>query len=488
MSDPSSSFVANVLKLTSGSVFAQGLGIFVTPILTHLFAPEAFGVAALFISITAFFVVSACLRYELAIMLPKTDEEAANLLGISVFFALVISAITVLVVFFADDIITNLLNAPKLKQYLWMIPIAVLANGLFLAFNCWNSRTKHFGRLSIARVLRSLTCQATKLGAGFAGFVSGGMLIVGDVLGYLVSTSILGNQIWREDRRLFKNNIRWQKMIAALKWYKDFPIYSTWSALLSVASQQLPIFFLAYFFSPKIVGFFALGRQVLNLPMNFIGQAIGQVFFQKASEAKHQGQLDRVVGEVFKRMVSLGMFPFLLLILLGKDLFSFIFGSQWTEAGVYMQILSLWIFFVFISSPLSTLFSVLEAQREDLIFNTLLFLSRAIVLWVGGLSGNPRITVGLFSIIGAIGYCWMSFWILHKAKASLGRSLLTLSQYLLISSPLLAIIFWFHDVIKFSISGTLGIALVCSVFYYALIFYKDVNIRTELLILLKLKK
>ena len=80
MSKSSSNFAANVLKLVTGSVFAQGIGVLVAPIVARLFAPEAFGFAALFTSIAGIISVVACLRYELAIMLPKTDEEAANLI------------------------------------------------------------------------------------------------------------------------------------------------------------------------------------------------------------------------------------------------------------------------------------------------------------------------------------------------------------------------------------------------------------------------
>ena len=78
MSKSPSPFVSNVLKLTSGSIVAQGLGILVAPILTRLFVPEAFGVAALFASITSIIGVVACLRYELSIMLPKTNKEGGR--------------------------------------------------------------------------------------------------------------------------------------------------------------------------------------------------------------------------------------------------------------------------------------------------------------------------------------------------------------------------------------------------------------------------
>lgn len=78
-----STFTGNVLKLVTGSMVAQGLGVLVAPVIARLFAPEAFGVAALFSSIAGFICVAVCLRYELSIMLPKTDEEATNLLALN---------------------------------------------------------------------------------------------------------------------------------------------------------------------------------------------------------------------------------------------------------------------------------------------------------------------------------------------------------------------------------------------------------------------
>lgn len=484
MSNSPSPFVSNVLKLTSGSVIAQGLGILVAPILTRLFAPEAFGVAALFTSIAAVVGVVACLRYELAIMLPKTDEEAANLLGLSVFFTFVISTITALIILLAGNFITALLDTPTLKPYLWMIPIAVFVNGLFLAFNYWNSRTKHFGKLSIARVVRSVTTQATRLGGGFAGFVSGGILIAGDVLGYLVSTTILCSQIWRDNRRLFKGNIRWARMVAGLKRYKKFPIYSIWSALLNTASQQLPILFLAYFFSPKIVGFFALGRQMLNLPINLIGQAIGQVFFQKAADAHHRtGDLPKVVEEVFKRLVSLGIFPLLLLTLIGKEVFSVMFGARWAEAGSYVQILALWTFLQFISSPISTLYVVFEKQGFGLFFDTLLFVTRATSLIIGGMSGDIRLTLFLFAGTGIGCYGFFCCWLTSSAGLPVLRVLSIIVRHTGYSIPLLMVTALTKWLFRVNEIGVLLVGLFCTIVYYLSVIRHDEELKKPVLML-----
>jgi len=486
MSKSSSGFAANVLKLVTGSVFAQGLGVLAAPVIARLFAPEAFGVAALFASIAGIVGVVACLRYELAIMLPKTDEEAANLLCLSLFFVFIITGISALIIFFAGDIIANLLNSSEFKKYLWLIPAAVFISGISLPLNYWNSRTKQFGRLSIARVISSVVAQSTKLGAGFAGFVSGGVLIGTGILGQIVSTFILGGQICRDDRRLFKAGIRWEKMIAGLKRHKKFPIYNTWSALLNTASQQLPTIMLAFYFSPKIVGFYALGKTVLSMPMNMVGGAVAQVFFQKASEAHYRtGNLSKVVEEVFKRLVSLGIFPILLLTLIGEDLFVVVFGQRWAEAGVYMQILGLWIFFVFISSPISTLFAVLEKQSYGLFFNIILFVTRIVSLIGGGLIGDARIALILFSGTGAIAFLVMTFWLLSCANVSLFRTLNIFFKKIIICIPILSIVVlckFFFDLAPLWVTS---IGITGSFPYYVIILKQDRELKKPIRLLTK---
>lgn len=486
MSKPSTSFAGDVLKLMTGNVFAQSLGILVAPILTRLFAPEAFGIAALFSSITAIFGVVACLRYELSIMLPKTDEEATNLLGVSILSVLAITAIAALTIFVAKGPIVRLLNAPELSKYIWLIPPAVLISGVFLALNYWNSRTKNFGQLSIARVVSSVSTNVAKLGAGFAGFVSGGVLIGASIIGQFVSTSILGSQIWRDDRSLFKESIRWKKMIAEVKRHKKFPIYSTWSALLNTTSQQLPIWILAFYFLPTVVGFYALGMAVLSLPMNLLGSAIAQVFFQKAVETHNRtNDLPRVVEELFKRLVSLSIFPILLLTIVGKDVFIVAFGARWAEAGVYVQILALWIFFRFISSPISTLFSVLEKQGSALLFNGILLVIRATSLIIGGMSGDIRFTLLLFASTGVVCYGFLCFWLLSSAKVPLNRALYYLNKCAVYCLPMLGITVLAKWGFGLNPLGVSLIGFLGAIPYYVIILKQDSDLRIPVQILLK---
>ena len=406
----SSPFATDVLKLVTGTTIAQIIAILASPILTRLFGPEAFGFFALFTSITAIIGVIACMRYELAIMLPEDDEAAANLLALSFLMVAIISGLTAIGLYFGGEIFVTFLQAPGLSPYLWIVPPFIFMSGIFLALNYWNSRTRNFGRLSIARITRSIATSGTQLAAGFAGFVTGGSLISASLVGSVVSTGILGGQIWREDQKHLKHSISWQGMIEGLKRYKRFPLLDSGSALLNSISWQLPVLLLSAFFSPVIVGFYAIGMRVLQTPMSLIGGSIAQVFFQRASEARRDGMLNILVENVFKVLVLIGLFPLLILTFIGGDIFLVIFGDQWLEAGIYAQILGIWTFIWFISSPLSTLYIVLEKQDFGLKYNIANLITRLLSLVIGGFIGSVYIALTLFAIsgIGVYGYLCIS--------------------------------------------------------------------------------
>jgi len=412
--DPSrsSSFAADVLKLVTGTTLAQVITVLAAPIITRFYGPEAFGFLAIFTSITSIIGIIACMRYEMAIMLPKTDEEAANLLGLSLLCVGVVSGLTVPVLYFGGDALLSFLRASDLGPYLIIVPPFVFISGVFLALNYWNSRTRHFGRLSVVRVTSSLATTGTQLGAGFVGYTTGGSLVGASLVGVTVSTGILGSQIWRDDHAVLRRGVSWRGMLEGLKRYKNFPLFDSGSALLNTVSWQLPIFLLSTFFSPTVVGFYSLGFMVLQMPMSLIGGAIAQVFFQRASEARSDGTLSLLVENAFRLLLVVGTFPLLVVAIIGPDLFMVIFGKNWAEAGLYAQILSIWALVWFISSPLSTIWAVLEKQTFGLRVTTLNFVTRVISLVLGGISGSPTVALALFAFSGIFVYGYLNMKVL----------------------------------------------------------------------------
>lgn len=417
------SFVNDVLKLVTGTVAAQALTIAAAPILVRLYSPEAFGTLALFIAITTIISRISCLRYELAINLPKCDKEAANLFVLSIGIAITTSILTIPIFWFGQSTLIALFKIHNIQNYLWLVPPTVLFSGIFLALNFWNSRTKHYGRLSLTKFFRSLTTVGGQLGTGYAGYTMAGAGLIGSSFaGSAVSSLALGYTVWRKDGSFLRQNVSWTAMKEGLKRYSKFPIYNTWVTLLNTVSWQLPVFILGIFFSAKIVGYYALGYRLISIPMNLIGQSCRQVFFQRASEANANGQIGTIVEGSLYYLSVLSVFPTLILLLSGEDIFRVFFGNSWSEAGIYVQILSIWLLSWFISSPIATVFSIIERQEISLYMQILMFGSRIFPLLLGGVIGNARITLVLFSILGFFACGYITFLVLKVSNVSIKKS------------------------------------------------------------------
>lgn len=431
-------FVGDVIALVGGTTIAQAVAALASPVITRLFGPEAFGVYAIFLSLAGILGVIVCLRYEFAIMLPRSDEEGGHLLWLSLLIVGAFSLCTIPIVVIFPDQIASLFNTPALGRYLWLLPPFVFAAGLFQALNYWNSRTRHFGRLSIAQVTRSLTITGTQLGTGLTGAVSGGSLIIAALIGQFTSSLILGWQIWRDDSRLLMNSLNPAAIRKSMWRYRNFPLIDSWSALLSSIASQLPVLLLSMYFSSVIVGYYSLGMMILHLPITLIGSAVTQVFFSNAAAAVHmEGKaLARVVESTVIQLAALGLAPFLVLFLIGQEAFTVIFGAQWGEAGLYVQILTPWMFASFFTTPVSTLYSVLERQRDSLVLNLAVIGPRIGSLVLGGNAGEPLLALSLFSFVGVAFVGGSCLWLLYKAEVSARRMFLRMIPYILASSPI----------------------------------------------------
>jgi len=432
---PARSFARNVITLMTGTTFAQALAVLVSPIITRMYSPENFGVFALYTSILGVLAVGACLRYELAIVLPEKDQDAANLLALSIIVCCGMAGLILSLVAVLRVPVANLLGAPELALWFWFLPLSLVTTGLFQAFNYWSTRQKQFRRLATRTITLSTVTAGAQIGNGAIFNCGSGCLIGGSILGQLTATGLLACQIGKNEGKLLKSYIVGSNIKRMLARYKDFPIYSSWSGLLNSASIMLPALLLGYFFTPVVVGYYALGHRVLALPMGVIGNSVSQVFFPRATEARRSGGLDRVTFNLFKRLLEIGFVPMMLLTIVAPDLFALVFGYQWWTAGEYVRWLSLWLIFVFISSPLSTIYLVLERQKIGFVMDAVMFCTRLLVLIIGGLMGEPLFTIAMFGITGAILWFLNCTYILFMAGVPIKQVCVAILQRVIIAIP-----------------------------------------------------
>ena len=476
-------FTKDVITLTSGTIFAQIITILCSPIITRLYGPEAFGNLALFISIINTVGVIICLRYEISILLPKTDDQAANLLCLCLIIVSLLSLLSIPILFFEGDYLVYFLHSNGLKSYLWLIPPTLLVFGIYQAMMYWNTRTKHFGRLSLARGANAVAVSGTQIGSGLIGHINAGGLIFAYVFGQIISCIVPSSQIMRDHYIFLKNSITKEKIILGFKRYAKFPIYDSWSALLTTISNNLPVFLLSSLFTSQIVGFYSLGFVVLQMPMSFIGGSISQVFFQRASVLKHESEqkLSKLVERTTLRLIVIGILPLIIITLAGKDIFTVIFGLRWAEAGVYAQILAIYIFISFLSSPISSLFSIFEQQRLTLILNVVVLIFRTLALIAGALLGSVIIALILFSIVSLFFYGGSLIWLLYISKVSLYDLVVKFKPYSLICISIGFIIILLDWICHLNPVLIVITSAIISLFYYYFVIKNDDEIYTTVL-------
>ncbi|MBW2011791.1 MAG: oligosaccharide flippase family protein, partial [Deltaproteobacteria bacterium] len=267
-------FIANIFKLMSGTVLAQAIGFLITPILTRLYTADAFGEAALFMSISSIIGVVACLKYELAIVIPQKDDEAVSVLFVSFLAVFAVSFVVAVVIMSGKTFIVNLVKQTSFSFYINWLPFMVFLLGANLILNYWNSRRNAFGRNAVARVAMSITTQGIKLGGGILGPASGGLLIFANIAGQLASNILQFFQVWQDKAIFINSHFSLERIKQAASRYRKFPIYSSWTGLLNTASQQMPVLVMSFFFEPSIIGYYALGLGMLSLPSSLIADSV----------------------------------------------------------------------------------------------------------------------------------------------------------------------------------------------------------------------
>ncbi|MFA7199417.1 MAG: lipopolysaccharide biosynthesis protein [Methanoculleus sp.] len=472
------SFLGNIFKLTTGTMIAQVTGIILIPVITRLYSPEFFGVNQLFLSIGTVAVVVSSLSYDYVIMLPKTDEESINAFALCTVCILGVSAAIGAVFIGFGDWFAAFFETPMIAEYFIWLPVFVALSSIFAILNEWLSRKVQYGVLSRGIVVNSISTRTVQIGGGLVAASPLG-LILGSVagMGFAVLYMLRG---LTEDVELLKT-VRVKRMKDIAVRYRDFAIYGSAGGLANSLSWELPAFMLAYFFNPAILGYYALAMMAVRLPMGMVGTAISQVFYQKASEEKNRtGSVKSVVREIHTRLISIGIFPFVVFTILAEDLFAFVFGADWLTAGTYAMLLAPWIFTVFIFSPISSLFGVLERQRSYLSFEILTLLTWAIIFYVGGITGDPIATLALFSIGGTLIWGSKAAYLVRVSGAGYRDSTLSLIRHLLlsiaISVPLIG-----GKFLDLPLIILLGIAGMTAITYYLLLFFTDTLVRRELM-------
>lgn len=333
----------NFALLLGGGVAASAIPLVVSPLLTRIYTPAEMGAASIVSTIIG--VASTVLtgRYEIPAGFLSKDQEAADLTWVAMAVTGLLAGGVVLGMLVFPIPIRDLLRYDLIGQWIWLLPVGLLCQGILQTTTLWLNRKSLFGEIVVAKISRSLANAAFGVGLGGLGLGSAG-LIAGTVGGLGVAASfslwkMCGNQ--RSAGIAFPDGV---VIGAAIRRFSEYPLYNASSSLLDSLSFAVPVFFLVHYFTPTDAGAYGLCVMVFGAPAAVVMEAVTQTSLNTVVAVLRSG--GRAAGLVAGRMSWLAVLVAVVLIPLtcfAPEIFSACFGANWHKAGQMAQIVG-WVF------------------------------------------------------------------------------------------------------------------------------------------------
>ena len=173
-------FLKKVFPLVLGTGTSQFFIVISSPIITRIYDPYEVGILSIYLAIVSVLTIITSLRFELALMLPKKNEDLEALLALGMILTITISFILTFPLFFVD------FERDFHKIFIILFFISLTSSGLYQLFINYLNREGAFKRIAIASVILSITTVLFQIILGFFNFSFFG-LILGSSIGAVIS-------------------------------------------------------------------------------------------------------------------------------------------------------------------------------------------------------------------------------------------------------------------------------------------------------------
>jgi O-antigen/teichoic acid export membrane protein len=360
-------FLGAVKTLALGTGIGQIVSLLFSFVLARIYTPADFGNYTLFTSLVSLLVVLATLRLDQAVITAE-DFEQMRMLVFVAFCALIVmsAAMSPITILALEHLIGGEFRIGKFGAL--ELFFGLVAMGSIQITNSYGARTEKYGAIARSKVLQSSVQSSLQALCGILEPNLRG-LIIGDVIGRVSGALCFGMGVRRSSFLKIIVDIR---TAPALIWkFRSFPLFSTWSALLSQIGAYGPLLIFAALYQPMEVGFVSLVYRVVSLPMDLIAHSVGTVYASTLSKINRL-KSQRVSPLVFRTSAGLfavGMIPALVLATLGGELFEIAFGSQWAGVEPYTQELAALFLIRFAVVPVTQTLNLIDKNKIQLVWD-----------------------------------------------------------------------------------------------------------------------
>lgn len=416
--------IRDVSIVLRGTVAAQVIGLLSLPILSRLFPPDAFGHYSVYQAAITVVTGVACLRYDMAILIAESQEDAIGLFGLSIRVALGLSIMIIPVL-----ALVEMLGAPVSKwlgfSVLWF-SLAIALGGAFLATTALLTRLALFHLSARTKLAQAASTASTTLAMG-ALLPSATGLVIGDLAGRAMGCLLFVAQARRHLLETWKAPKPARYYRALARRFDRFPRLSVAGGLLNNGASFLAPAAMLAIYGASIAGQFSLVDRAISLPLGMIVITLSQVFTSHFPRVMREDS--RAARPYFWKVVlasaALAVIPAILGAMFAPALFVLVFGSDWEVAGHYARILALMYFMALTYGPISSSLIILNKLRWQFWWEAIRLLLLALT-WatIATFHFSPEHALAVWggvTIMVSVIYIWMVDVVLRRYARSDAR-------------------------------------------------------------------
>ena len=155
------SFSHNVLLMFVGTFLGQLTSVILAPILTRIYSPEMFGVLGAFTALASILSVIAALRYEMALPLAKTPEDAINLLAICGLALFATTGIGFFVIYALPERFFG-----NFYEFRFLLPVGFFCIGAYQVMVYYATQQGSFHTISRTKIYQGLAGPTSQIALG----------------------------------------------------------------------------------------------------------------------------------------------------------------------------------------------------------------------------------------------------------------------------------------------------------------------------------
>jgi O-antigen/teichoic acid export membrane protein len=381
----------NGVKWTSiGSLVVVSLQLAQLFILTRYLTPSDFGLMAIVSVVIGFSALFMDMGISSAIIHKQniSNRQLSSLYWLNIFAGIILF----FVVYFSSSLISEYYNQIKLIPIIQLMATTFFISAIGNQYRILNQKKLRFNLLALVEITAALISFIVAVICAINGFGIYSLV-------YATLTNVTVSSIILMLKGLKDNKPTFTYYHDDIKDLIGFGLFQMGEKTVNYFNSQFDVILIGKLLGVEALGVYSIAKNLVMKPAQLINPIITKVTFPIMSKVQNDNkQLKNIYLKTINYLCSINFPIYFVIALVAEPLVIILFGSQWVEAILILQILSFYFMFRSICNPVGSL--QLAKGRADMGFywNLGLFSFIPLAIYIGSFNGLVGVAISLLSL------------------------------------------------------------------------------------------